>query len=61
MSEMPYAGKHHDKRVLIGCPDDLFVAQAAPGLDHGSRACLSDGIDAVAKREERIRCDHGAG
>jgi len=50
MPEVPHAGEHHGDAALVGCGDDLGVALAAAGLDHGAGARVDDRIEAVAKR-----------
>ena len=58
MPEMPHAGEEHGDPVLIGGLDDLFVANAAAGLDDGGYARFGGGIDAVTEGEEGIRSQH---
>ena len=57
MPEVTHAREHHRDAVLVGGGDDFLVAHAAAGLDHGTGPRVGQRLDAVAKREEGIRCD----
>ena len=61
VAEMTDAGEHHRDAALVGGGDDLVVAHAAAGLDHGDGAIVGDDVEAVAKRKERVRGDDRAG
>ena len=45
--------------MVIRGLDDLLVTHRADGLDDGRNACLGGGVNAVAEREERVRCHDG--
>ena len=52
--EVALAGEDHGDAVLVGGGDDLVVADAAPGLDHGPHAGRGDGVEPVPEREEGV-------
>ncbi len=60
MAEVPHAGEHHRDAVLVGRAHDFFVANRAAGLHDRAYAVLGRRVDAVAEREERVRCERGA-
>src|SRR5687767_6780084 len=59
VAEVSHAGEDHRYSVLVGSLDDLFIADASPGLSDGRRTGGAELVDAVSKWEERIRCDDG--
>src|SRR5450756_535050 len=56
MPEVAEAGKHHRYPMLVRRGDHFRVAHRAAGLDHRFRACRRQHINAVAEREEGVRC-----
>ena len=50
----------HRDAVLVGRANDLLVAHGAARLHDRGDAMLRGGVDAVAKRKERVRSEHGA-
>ena len=58
MPEVPAAGKHHRQAAFIGRGDHLLVAHRAAGLHDGGRAGISNHVEPVAKREERVGRGH---
>ncbi len=55
MLEMPNACEDHRHVMLIRCVDDLLIFDRPAGLDHGTDASLGSYIDAIPKREKRVR------
>src|SRR5258706_7449138 len=60
MTEVPDAGEHHRQSPLVGGGNDFLIADAASGLDYGDCAVVGDHVEAVTKREERVRGHHGS-
>src|SRR4029079_5418506 len=59
VAKVPNAGEDHSNTVFICRGDHLGVTHTAARLHDGLRARLCDHVDAVAKREECVRCNDG--
>jgi hypothetical protein len=51
---MPASGQHHRKAALVRRRDHVRVAHRSAGMNHRGGASVSNGVEPVAKREERI-------
>src|SRR3989442_7228138 len=60
MAEVADAGEDHRDLVLRGGRDHFLVAHRAAGLNDRRHARPGRGVDAVAKREERVGGQHGS-
>src|SRR5262245_46533368 len=58
--EMPESGQHDGDVVLVGCVDDLLVADAPARMRDGRRARLRAHLEGVRKRKESVRGDYGS-
>ena len=58
--EVAVAREHHGEPGLVGRPDHLVVPHRAAGLDHGRRARLGGGQQAVREGEEGVGGDDRA-
>src|SRR3712207_7897041 len=56
--EVAHAREHHGDAALVGGRDDLCVAHAAAGLDHGRRAGLRERVHAVDRKSTRLNSSH---
>ena len=54
MPEMPHGGENHRDAMFISSLDNLFIADAAAGLNDGGYTGFGCGINAVTEREEGI-------
>src|SRR6185295_6642385 len=61
MFEVTDAGENHRQSVSVGGGDYLVVSNGTARLDHRGDSMLRSLVDSVAKRKERIRCQHRAG
>src|SRR5262245_60060153 len=52
--EMPAAGEDHRDAVLVGGGGDLFILDAAAGLNNGGDARGSGAVDRVGEREKGV-------
>src|ERR1039457_6978085 len=59
MPEVAEAGKHHRQSMLVRRRDHFRVTHRAARLDHGFRARCGQHINAIAEREEGVRCNYG--
>ena len=57
VAEVTHPGEHHGDVVFVGRGDDFGIAPRAARLNDGLDAELGKRVEAVAKREERIRSD----
>jgi hypothetical protein len=55
MFEVPDASEDHRQVMLIRRVDDLLIFDGPARLDHGTDASLGSYIDAIPKREKRVR------
>ena len=60
MAEMAHAGEHHGDAVFIRRIKHFLITHRAAGVDNRFDALLGNHINAVAKREKRIRGRAGA-
>src|SRR3546814_3949232 len=56
VTEVANTGKYHRHAGLVGGGDHFRIAHRATRLDHRGDAGLRGGVDAVAEREECVRC-----
>src|SRR6476620_3414413 len=57
MPEVTDTGEYHRDAALVRRGDHLLVAHAAAGLDDGNRTVVSDDVEAITERKERVRRD----
>jgi hypothetical protein len=55
MLEVPDASEDHRDVMLVRRVDDLLILNGPARLDHGADASLGSYIDAIPKREKRVR------
>src|SRR3546814_9999322 len=56
VTEVANTGKYHRHAGLVGGGDHFRIAHRATRLDHRGDAGLRGGVDAIAEREECVRC-----
>lgn len=56
MPEVAFVREDHRQASLIGCVDDLLVANRATRLDDGRGTGIDGGLKPIPEREERVRC-----
>ena len=60
VTEVAHPGKHHRHATLVGSSNHLIVAHRAARLDDAGGTGIDHHVQTIAKRKERIACDHGA-
>ena len=58
MTEVSHAGKDHGHTVFIAGGNNFRVVARTAGLNNGFDSGFGSFVDAIAKREEGIGCDH---
>lgn len=56
MPEVAFVREDHRQASLIGCVDDLLVANRATRLDDGRGTGIDGGLKPIPEREERDKC-----